>query len=96
MKYLIDSDYVADYLSARPQATELLTTLTKEGTTISLITFGEIYEGIYYGHDPQKTKDVFNRFLRFVDILPNDQTNHATVCPYQRRTEANRKYHWRL
>ncbi len=48
MKYLIDSDYVADYLSARPQATELLTTLTKEGTTISLITFGEIYEGIYY------------------------------------------------
>ena len=70
MKYLIDSDYVADYLSARPQATELLIALTKEGTTISLITFGEIYEGIYYGHNPQKTKDVFNRFLRSVDILP--------------------------
>ncbi len=56
MKYLVDSDYVADYLSARPHATELLATLTKEGTTISLITFGEISEGIYYGRDPQKTK----------------------------------------
>jgi tRNA(fMet)-specific endonuclease VapC len=70
MKYLVDSDYVADYLSARPHATELLATLTKEGTTISLVTFGEIYEGIYFGRDPQRTKEVFDRFLRSVAVLP--------------------------
>ena len=69
MKYLIDSDYVADYLSARPQATELLATLTKEGTSISLITYGEIYEGIHFGRDPQQTREVFRRFLRFVPVL---------------------------
>jgi tRNA(fMet)-specific endonuclease VapC len=64
MRYLIDSDYVADYLVAKPHATELLTTLAHEGIGISLITVGEIYEGIYYGRDPQKAEEVFLRFMR--------------------------------
>ena len=46
MSYLIDSDWVADYLRGRPDAVALLPTL--DGRAISLITFGEIYEGIYY------------------------------------------------
>lgn len=68
--FMSKNNYVADYPSTQPHATELLATLTKEGTAISIITFGEIDEGIYYGRDPQKTQDVFRRFLRFVDILP--------------------------
>jgi predicted nucleic acid-binding protein len=74
MKYLIDSDYVADYLVAKPQATELLTKLSQDSIAISLITYGEIYEGIYYGHDPQKTEEVFHHFLRLADTLPLTQT----------------------
>ena len=70
MSYLIDSDYVADYLGAKPYATELLSSLLAEGISISLITFGEIYEGIYYGRDPEKTEEVFQRFLRVADTLP--------------------------
>ena len=48
MTYLVDSDLVADYLVAKPQATELLLALIQEGMGVSLITIGEIYEGIYY------------------------------------------------
>ena len=70
MSYLIDSDYVANYLGAKPYATELLSSLLAEGISISLITFGEIYEGIYYGRDPQRSEVVFRQFLRSVDILP--------------------------
>jgi tRNA(fMet)-specific endonuclease VapC len=44
--------------------------LLDEGIGISLITFGEVYEGIYYGRDPEKTEEVFQRFLRVADILP--------------------------
>ena len=40
---------------------------------ISIITYGEIYEGIQFGRDPQKTTDVFQRFLRSVVILPPTQ-----------------------
>src|SRR5258706_3999462 len=69
MRYLIDSDYVADYLVAKPHAIELLTTLAHQGIGISLITVGEIYEGIYYGRDPQKTEEIFLRFMRIARPL---------------------------
>ena len=73
MKYLVDSDYVADYLGARPHAIQLLSSFAKDDLSISLITYGEIYEGIHFGRDPQKTTDVFQRFLRSVVILPPTQ-----------------------
>ncbi len=70
MKYLVDSDYVADYLGAQPHAITLLSSLVEEGLAISLITFGEIYEGIYYGRDAKKTEAVFRLFLRSAPLLP--------------------------
>src|SRR5437016_1904972 len=73
MKYLVDSDYVADYLGARPSAIQLLSSFAKDDLAISLITYGEIYEGIHFGRDPRKTTDVFQRFLRSVTILPLTQ-----------------------
>ena len=48
MSYLLDSDWVADYLKGKPQAVALLDRLREDGIAISLITYGEIYEGIYY------------------------------------------------
>src|SRR5437764_8655400 len=73
MKYLVDSDYVADYLGARPSAIQLLSSFAKDDLSISLITYGEIYEGIHFGRDPQKTKEVFHLFLHSVAILPLSQ-----------------------
>lgn len=59
MKYLVDSDWVIDYLVGKQQAIVLLSTLAKEGIAVSLITLGEIYEGIYYGRDPQRSEEGF-------------------------------------
>jgi predicted nucleic acid-binding protein len=42
----------------------LLADLFEEGLAISIITFGEVYEGIYYGTDPQQNELIFRRFLR--------------------------------
>lgn len=70
MNYLVDSDWVAEYLKGRKEATELLTSLGREGLAISLITFGEIYEGIYYGPDPKSHEAGFRRFLKWVEVLP--------------------------
>lgn len=69
MKYLVDSDYIANYLGAWPNAIQLLSSFAKDDLSISLITYGEIYEGIHFQRDPQKTTDVFQRFLRSVVIL---------------------------
>ncbi len=70
MKYLLDSDQVADYLKGRPEATELLSSLAQEGLAMSIMSFGEIYEGIYYGRDPEASEEGFRKFLRGVRILP--------------------------
>lgn len=81
MKYLVDSDYVADYLVAKPHAIELLSSLAKDGITISLVTVGEIYEGIYYGYNPQQGEERFLRFLDSVNIL---RPTHAIIQQFAR------------
>lgn len=70
MKYLVDTDWVADYLKGREAAVELLTSLANDGLAISLVTYGEIYEGIYYSRNPEKAEQGFRQFLRWVDVLP--------------------------
>ncbi len=74
MTYLVDTDYVADWLKGRPAAVQLLTTLRQDGLAISDITYGEIYEGIYYGRDPKAAEQGFRQFLRRVTVLPTNRT----------------------
>ena len=69
MNYLVDSDYVADYLKGRSLATTLLDTLFPEGLAISIVTFAEVYEGIHYGDNPKHYTLVFRRFLAGVTVL---------------------------
>ncbi len=69
MTYLVDSDRVADWLQGRPAAVDVLRSLAPDGLAISLVTYGEIYEGIYYGRHPAGTERVFRQFLRAVDVL---------------------------
>lgn len=74
MKYLIDSDYVADYLKGRSHATLLLDVLYPDGIAISIITLAEVYEGIFYGYKPDFYKTAFRRFLQGVRVLPLTRT----------------------
>ena len=69
MTYLVDSDYLADYLKGYKAATTLLERLFPEGIALSIITFAEIYEGIYYGHNQQAHEQGFRTFLRTTTIL---------------------------
>jgi predicted nucleic acid-binding protein len=70
MTYLVDSDWVVDFLDGRSSAVRLLSTLRSDGLAISLMTYGEIDEGILYGRDPRASEQTFRQFLRRVDVLP--------------------------
>ena len=74
MTYLVDSDYVADWLKGRPDAVQLLTTLRTDGLAVSDITYGEIHEGIYSGRDPRAAEQGFRQFLRLTTVLPTSRT----------------------
>jgi tRNA(fMet)-specific endonuclease VapC len=69
MKYLVDSDFVADYLKGRANATNLLHTLFQDGIAISIITFAEVHEGIYYVHNRTHYQRIFHHFLHGVSVL---------------------------
>lgn len=69
MSYLAASDIVADYLKGRVAAVDLLGRLASDGLAISIITFAEVYEGIYYGREPERNEAIFRRLLAGVDVL---------------------------
>src|SRR6266852_378679 len=69
MTYLVDSDYVADYLKGRQQVVNTLKTILAEGISISIITYAEIYEGIYYGYHLTEHEVGFRRFLQNVPVI---------------------------
>jgi tRNA(fMet)-specific endonuclease VapC len=69
MTYLVDSDYVADYLKGRAPATTLLDRLFHEGIAVSIVTYAEVYEGIYYGHHRVVSERGWRLFLRTTPVL---------------------------
>ena len=88
MKYLVDTDFVVDYLKGKPESIKALTSLANKGLVISIITYGEIYEGIYFGHDPKTAERGFLQFLRGVSLLLLNRAvmkNFARIRGYLRR-----------
>jgi tRNA(fMet)-specific endonuclease VapC len=70
MRYLIDTHWVASFLNGRQEARTLFEALSLEESAISLITYGEIYDGIYYGQNPQLAERGFRQLLRALPVLP--------------------------
>jgi len=68
--YLVDTDWVAEYLKGKPAVVETLQALASDGLAVSLITYGEIYEGVYYGHDRQRHEQGLHDFLAIAPVLP--------------------------
>ena len=73
--YLIDTDWVIDYLKGMERAGQLLDSLAYDGIAISLITYGEILEGVYYGRNPKRHEKVFRAFLQAAPILPLSESS---------------------
>jgi predicted nucleic acid-binding protein len=69
MTYLIDTDRVVDYLSGRETPPGLLSTLRPDGIAISIVSYSEIYEGIYGSRDPKAAEQAFRDFLQGTAVL---------------------------
>lgn len=95
MSYLVDSDWVADYLADRRYTVALLTELASTGLVISLITYGEIYEGVLYGRDPRQAEAGFDHFIRGVDVLPLTQAIMRRFAAIRGATASTRSAHRR-
>jgi tRNA(fMet)-specific endonuclease VapC len=69
MTYLVDTDYIVDYLKGQRNVPEMLATLLPDGIAVSIITFAEVYEGIYYDQKRTQYEQALRQLLRGVDLL---------------------------
>ncbi|MCL5024957.1 MAG: type II toxin-antitoxin system VapC family toxin [Chloroflexi bacterium] len=69
MRYLVDTDWLVDYLAGREPALSVLNGLVPEGIAISTISLMEILEGIVMSNKPAQAKRGFDDFLHGVDVI---------------------------
>ena len=82
MPYLVDSNWVINYLDVVPEAVRLLDLLADDGIGISIITFMEDYQGVERVPDPRAAEADLQAFLASVPIFPREHsTRMALLTP---------------
>ena len=70
MPYLVDSDWLIDYLEGTPLARRLLRDLAESGIAISIITYMEAYQGVLRSTDPDDAARRFDALVRAIRLVP--------------------------
>jgi tRNA(fMet)-specific endonuclease VapC len=71
--YLLDTDWVVDVLNGQEKAIHTAVELVASGLAISIITYGELYEGAAFAHNPEPALAGLRSFLKGKPILPLTQ-----------------------
>lgn len=69
MKFLMDTDWIIHYLNGKQIYVEKVKNLKPDGLGISIISFCEIFEGIFGSKEPQKHETGFKEFLSGVTVI---------------------------
>jgi tRNA(fMet)-specific endonuclease VapC len=69
-EYLIDTNILVYTLKGYEWASDLLVSLSPFGISISIVTYGELYQGAYYNEDPHQALENLSRLLRRFEVLP--------------------------
>ena len=69
ISYLIDTDWVIDFLNGKEETVNKLSSLFDKGLAISVISLSELYEGVYGSENYEKHLASLENFLKGVIIL---------------------------
>jgi tRNA(fMet)-specific endonuclease VapC len=72
-RYLLDTDWIVDVLNGQEKAIKTVLELASSGLAISIITYGELYEGAAFARDPEPALSGLRNFLKGKAILPLTQ-----------------------
>jgi tRNA(fMet)-specific endonuclease VapC len=70
MKFLVDTDWIVDVLHGNQNASETLVELTPQGLAVSVISYGELFEGAYYAQDRTTARAGLSAFFIGKKLLP--------------------------
>jgi tRNA(fMet)-specific endonuclease VapC len=71
--HLIDTDWVVHYLNGHRDIVARLDVLKHQGLGLSVVTLGELYEGVYYSRDPEGDERGLHDFLQGVSLFSLDE-----------------------
>ena len=72
-RYLLDTDWVVDILNGQEKAIHTVVELAPAGLAVSMITYGELYEGAAFAREPAPALAGLRSFLKGKTILPLTQ-----------------------
>ena len=77
MQYLVDTDWVIDYMHGRQPVVQRFDDLSPQGVGLSIVSLAELYDGMLSAPDRLEAEQGLQRFLdQIEEVLPlND-----TVC----------------
>ena len=85
MRYLVDTDWAIEYLLERQPVRRRLEALFAEGVGISVVSVGELYDGVLGANDVRKAQDDLRAFLEIVRIVPLDEAACVIFARERRR-----------
>ena len=92
MSYLVDSDWLIDAFISVPVAVNLLARFRTEGLAVSIVSYGELFEGAIGAPNPQPELVHFRAFLERLKLLPLTEP----IMEVFARTRANLRRQGRL
>ena len=76
MQFLVDTDWVIDYLNGIQTVTQRFDELRPQGIGLSIVSLAELYEGVLGAADPQADESALLDLLADIEVLAVD----FTVC----------------
>jgi tRNA(fMet)-specific endonuclease VapC len=71
VRYLVDTDWVIHYLNGHREIVARVQDLSPD-IALSVISLAELYEGVFYSRDPQKSEEALQDFLHGIELVGID------------------------
>lgn len=71
--YLVDTDWAIDHFNRVQPVTRRLQELQNQGLALSVISVAELWEGVYFSKDPERSQTMLEEFLSGMVILGIDE-----------------------
>ena len=73
MRYIVDTDWVIDYLHAVPRVVDRFNGLLPGGIGLSIVSLAELSDGVFGSDTYREDERVLRAFLDFVEVVPLDE-----------------------
>ena len=88
MQFLVDTDWVIDYLNGIQAVSQRFDELRSQGIGLSIVSLAELYEGVLGADDPKADESALLDFLADIDVLAVDLTVCRILADERRRLRA--------